>query len=56
MSADLARLLRVRPRTPALRILRHYYDRDGEILQVSLGYYPDGRFSYNTRMRVHHQG
>lgn len=55
MPADLARLLKVRPRTPALRILRHYYDRDGHILQVSLGYYPEGRFSYNTRMRVHHQ-
>jgi GntR family transcriptional regulator len=56
MPADLARLLKVRPRTPALRILRHYYDRDGHILQVSLGYYPEGRFSYNTRMRVHRHG
>ena len=56
MPADIARLLKVRPRTPALRILRHYYDRDGHILQVSLGHYPEGRFSYNTRMRVNHQG
>jgi DNA-binding GntR family transcriptional regulator len=56
MPADLARLLKVRPRTPALRILRHYYDSDGHILQVSLGYYPEGRFSYNTRMRVQHHG
>jgi DNA-binding GntR family transcriptional regulator len=52
--ADLARLLKVRPRTPALRILRHYYDRDGHILQASLGFYPEGRFSYKTRMRVNH--
>ena len=56
MPGDLARLLKVRPRSPALRILRHYYDRDGHTLQVSLGYYPEGRFSYNTRMRVHHRG
>ena len=56
LPADLARLLKVRPRTPALRILRHYYDRDGHALQVSLGYYPEGRFSYNPRMRVNHQG
>ena len=55
LPADLARLLKVRARTPALRILRHYYDRDGNILQASLGYYPEGRFSYNTRMRVNHQ-
>jgi DNA-binding GntR family transcriptional regulator len=54
--ADLARLLKVRPRTLALRILRHYYDSDGRILQISLGYYPEGRFSYNTRMRVQHHG
>ena len=52
LPADLARLLKVRARAPALRILRHYYDRDGNILQASLGYYPEGRFSYNTRMRV----
>jgi GntR family transcriptional regulator len=52
MPADLARLLKVQPRTPALRIMRHYYDRDGHILQASLGYYPEGRFTYNTRMRV----
>ena len=55
MPSDLARLLKVRPRSPALRILRHYYDGDGQTLQVSLGYYPEGRFSYNTRMRVYHQ-
>jgi DNA-binding GntR family transcriptional regulator len=56
ISPALARLLKVRPRTPALRILRHYYDSDGHILQVSLGYYPEGRFSYNTRMRVQRHG
>lgn len=56
LPSDLARLLKVRASTPALRILRHYYDRDGHILQVSLGYYPEGRFSYNTRMRVNHHG
>jgi DNA-binding GntR family transcriptional regulator len=56
MPSDLARLLKVRAGTPALRILRHYCDRDGNILQVSLGYYPEGRFSYNTRMRVNHHG
>ncbi len=52
LDAALARLLKAPARSPALRILRHYYDRDGQILQASLGYYPEGRFSYNTRMRV----
>ena len=52
MPADAARRLRVRSGSPALRILRHYYDRNGEIPQVSLGYYPEGRFTYTTRMRM----
>ena len=39
-----------------LHILRYYYDRDGRILQVSLGYCPEGRFSYSTRMRMQHHG
>lgn len=52
MPAAAARLLHVKPGTPSLRILRHYYDRQGEIPQVSLGFYPEGRFSYTTRMRM----
>ena len=46
------RVLRVKGGSPALRILRHYYDRHGDIPQVSLGYYPEGRFTYTTRMRM----
>jgi len=52
MPAGAAKLLRVKIGSPALRILRHYYDRHGEIPQVSLGYYPEGRFTYATRMRM----
>ena len=52
MPRELARRLNVKPGTPALRILRHYYDAGGNVLQVSVGHYPEGRFSYKTRMRV----
>jgi GntR family transcriptional regulator len=52
MPAGAARVLRVKSGSPALRILRHYYDRHGDIPQVSLGYYPEGRFTYTTRMRM----
>lgn len=52
MPVEAARRLGVATGSPALRILRHYYDRNGEIPQVSLGYYPEGRFSYTTRMRM----
>lgn len=52
MPADAARHLSVKAGSPALRILRHYFDRAGQVPQVSLGYYPEGRFSYTTRMRM----
>lgn len=52
MPAEAARRLKVKAGSPALRILRHYYDRAGMIPQVSLGWYPEGRFSYTTRMRM----
>jgi GntR family transcriptional regulator len=52
MPVEAAGRLGVKPGSPALRILRHYYDRNGEIPQVSLGFYPEGRFSYTSRMRM----
>jgi DNA-binding GntR family transcriptional regulator len=52
MPSAVARVLGVKGGSPALRILRHYYDRHGDIPQVSLGYYPEGRFTYTTRMRM----
>jgi DNA-binding GntR family transcriptional regulator len=52
MPGAVARVLGVKSGSPALRILRHYYDRHGDIPQVSLGYYPEGRFTYTTRMRM----
>jgi DNA-binding GntR family transcriptional regulator len=56
MPADVAHKLGVKVGSPALRILRHYYDRNGEIPQVSLGYYPEGRFSFTTQMRMSRSG
>ena len=52
MPGDAAAALGVKPGSPALRILRHYYDREGQIPQVSLGYYAEGRFSYSTRLHL----
>lgn len=52
MPRAAAERLGVKPGSPALRVIRHYYERDGGIPEVSLGWYPGNRFSYNTRMRM----
>lgn len=39
------------PGQAALRITRHYYDRLGELVHISLGYYPSGRYTQTTRIR-----
>lgn len=52
MPRAAAERLGVKPGSPALRVIRHYYERDGGIPEISLGWYPGSRFSYNTRMRM----
>jgi len=52
LSAPVARKLKARPGSAALKILRHYYAADQRVTEVSVGLYPEGRFSYTTRMRL----
>lgn len=52
LSARDARILKARAGVAALRIVRHYYDAGRRTTQVSIGVYPEGRFSYTTRMRL----
>jgi hypothetical protein len=56
LPASIASATRYARIARALRILRHFYDNDGPIPQVSLGYCPDGRYSYNTRTRMQPHG
>lgn len=44
-AADAA-LLHVPPRSPALRILRHYLDSEGQLAEISSSVHPGSRFSY----------
>jgi GntR family transcriptional regulator len=55
LSAREARILKTKPGSAALKILRHYYDADQRITQVSMGVYPEGRFSYTSRLRLNVQ-
>lgn len=52
LAARDARILKAKAGSAALKILRRYYDADHRITQVSIGVYPEGRFSYTTRLRL----
>lgn len=41
-----ANLLSVPEHTPAMRVLRRYYDRGGEVFETSFSLHPEDRFSY----------
>lgn len=46
LGSNEAELLHVAPRSPALRILRHYLDSTGELAEISCSVHPGSRFSY----------
>ncbi len=46
-----AAILKAQPGTPALRILRHYLDQAGKIIEISSTLHPAGRFAASQRMR-----
>jgi DNA-binding GntR family transcriptional regulator len=46
-----AATLDAQPGSPALRILRHYLDQAGKIIEISSTLHPAGRFSVSQRMR-----
>jgi GntR family transcriptional regulator len=47
-----ARVLKARAGAPALEITRQYTDAKDRIVMVSVGLYPNDRFSHNTRFRI----
>ncbi|UCE30268.1 MAG: GntR family transcriptional regulator [Burkholderiales bacterium] len=51
LSAEDARYLKAKAGSPALRMLRHYYDGGGRLLEVSDSLHPAARFSYAMTIR-----
>jgi GntR family transcriptional regulator len=51
-----ARLLKARPRAPALRIARQYYDAQRRLTLASVGIYPSDRFRHDTKFRIQNPG
>ncbi len=47
LPAGMARVLKSRPRSPALWICRQYVNRRGEIIEVAISTHPADRFTYS---------
>lgn len=51
-TGDVARALGVPRRSPALRILRCYYDADDRLLEISASHHPGDRFAYSMHIEA----
>jgi DNA-binding GntR family transcriptional regulator len=47
LTAGMARVLKSRPRSPALWICRHYVNRRGEVIEAAISTHPADRFTYS---------
>ena len=52
LTPEMAKALGASTRDAALRIARHFYDKDARLIEVSVGYYPEGRYKQATRFRA----
>lgn len=52
MEPDVAAAIGASSRDAALRIVRHFYDKDARITEVSVGYYPERRYKQVSRFRA----
>jgi GntR family transcriptional regulator len=52
VSAEIAALLHSDPAVHGLEVTRRYREERGRLTQVSIGFYPAGRFIHHTRVQV----
>lgn len=50
LPGDVAKLLGATAGEPALRILRHYLDNKGKVLEISVSYHPGRRYAFNMTL------
>lgn len=50
LPAAVARRLGVEPQEPGLRIVRHYFNRSSEVVEISVTHHPAERFSLRTKL------
>jgi GntR family transcriptional regulator len=56
LTADMARELKAEAGSPGLKIIRHYREKNGDLMAVSETVHPDDRFTLVTQMRRDTQG
>jgi DNA-binding GntR family transcriptional regulator len=49
LNPAMARVLKARPKSPALWICRHYVNRRGEVIEVAISTHPAERFTYSEK-------
>lgn len=52
LDADAARALKTAEGQAAMRITRHFLDRNGATLEISVGHYPSGLYTQRSRFRA----
>ncbi len=52
LTPAMARALKTRPGIAAMRITRHFLDRSGSVIEISVGHYPSGRYTQRSRFRA----
>ena len=50
LPANVAKILGATANEPALRILRHYLDDKGKVLEISVSYHPGKRYAFNMTL------
>ncbi len=53
LDADVARALKAADGQAAMRITRHFLDRGGATVEISVGHYPSGMYTQRTTFRAH---
>ena len=56
LTAEMARELKAQAGSPGLKIIRHYREKNGDLMAVSETVHPDDRFTLVTQMRRDTQG
>lgn len=51
LSTDVARALKATEGHAAMRITRHFLDRSGSVVEISVGHYPSGLYTQRSRFR-----
>jgi DNA-binding GntR family transcriptional regulator len=53
VAPEIARALKAVEGQAAMRITRYFYDRSGNIVEISIGHYPSGLYTQRSRFRAH---